>query len=74
MDSPFPLIIFLDEYEDFGFMEDLSDDIKQLFSVRNFYLDTADETKSNWMIHVDIAKYSNEQNLMCYQVNFRNIF
>jgi hypothetical protein len=50
-------------------IEDLSDDIKELFnSVRNYYLDTSDESKCNWMIHVDIAQFSNEQNLMAYQV------
>ncbi|CAO1411089.1 unnamed protein product [Diamesa serratosioi] len=65
----FPLVIFNDFWNGEGFMNDLSDDIKELFTVKNYYLDTSDENNCNWMIHVDIAKFSNEQNLICYQEN-----
>jgi len=67
--TEFPLVIFNEvNFQCDPFLDDLSDDIKELFNVRNYYLDTSDENKCNWMIHVDIAKYSNEQNLMAYQV------
>lgn len=55
-------------------MNDLSDDIKELFTVKNYYLDTSDENNCNWMIHVDIAKFSNEQNLICYQVSLHFLY
>lgn len=58
----FPLIIFptpLIEIAEF----------ETLFNARNIYLDTTDENKCNWMIHVNTALYSNEQNLICYQEN-----
>ncbi|KAG5681710.1 hypothetical protein PVAND_011120 [Polypedilum vanderplanki] len=67
--NKFPLVIFNEIWHGDPFIDDLSDDIKELFNVRNYYLDCSDETKCNWMIHVDIAKYSNEQNLMAYQEN-----
>lgn len=66
--NKFPLVIFNEIWHGDPFIDDLSDDIKELFNVRNYYLDTSDENKCNWMIHVDIAKFSNEQNLMAYQV------
>lgn len=70
--NKFPLVIFNEVWNGDPFLDELSDDIKELFNVRNYYLDTSDENKCNWMIHVDIAKYSNEQNLMAYQVNFNS--
>ena len=66
--NKFPLVIFNEIWHGDPFIDDLSDDIKELFNVRNYYLDTSDENKCNWMIHVDIACVSNEQNLMAYQV------
>lgn len=70
----FPLVIFNDFWNGEGFMNDLSDDIKELFTVKNYYLDTSDENNCNWMIHVDIAKFSNEQNLICYQVSLHFLY
>lgn len=66
--NKFPLVIFNEVWHGDPFLDELSEDIKELFNVRNYYLDSSDENKCNWMIHVDIAKYSNEQNLMAYQV------
>lgn len=63
--SKFPLIIFPTQH----FKEEIAD-IQPLFNARNTYLDTTDENKCNWMIHVNTAKYSNEQNLICYQENY----
>jgi Zinc finger, C2H2 type len=67
--NKFSLVVFNEVWNGDPFLDELSDDIKELFNVRNYYLDTSDENKCNWMIHVDIAKYSNEQNLMAYQEN-----
>lgn len=61
----FPLIVFPTQH----FKEEIAD-IQPLFNARNTYLDTTDENKCNWMIHVNTAKYSNEQNLCCYQENY----
>uniref|UniRef100_A0A336LT79 CSON015423 protein n=1 Tax=Culicoides sonorensis TaxID=179676 RepID=A0A336LT79_CULSO len=63
--TKFPLIIFPTQH----FKDEIAD-IQPLFNARNTYLDTTDENKCNWMIHVNTAKYSNEQNLMCYQENY----
>lgn len=63
--TKFPLIIFPTQH----FKEEIAD-IQPLFNARNTYLDTTDENKCNWMIHVNTAKYSNEQNLICYQENY----
>jgi hypothetical protein len=68
--NKFPLVIFNEIWHGDPFIDDLSDDIKELFNVRNYYLDTSDENKCNWMIHVDIARFANEQNLMAYQVSY----
>lgn len=68
--NKFQLVIFNEVWHGDPFLDELSDDIKELFNVRNYYLDTSDENKCNWMIHVNIAKFSNEQNLMAYQVSF----
>lgn len=65
-------MVFNEVWHGDPFLDELSDDIKELFNVRNYYLDTSDENKCNWMIHVDIAKYSNDQNLMAYQVSLNN--
>lgn len=70
--NKFSLVIFNEIWHGDPFIDDLSDDIKELFNVRNYYLDTSDENKCNWMIHVDIARFSNEQNLMAYQVCMQN--
>jgi hypothetical protein len=74
-DVKLPLIVFSNELEynlngEFGFVQDpiWSKEIQDLFSVRNLYLDTKNEVNCNWLIHVQVAKYSDEQNLMCYQV------
>lgn len=63
--TKFPLIIFPTQH----FKEEIAD-IQPLFNARNTYLNTTDESKCNWMIHVNTAKYSNEQNLCCYQENY----
>lgn len=68
--NKFQLVIFNEVWHGDPFLDELSDDIKELFNVRNYYLDTSDENKCNWMIHVNIANFSNEQNLMAYQVSF----
>lgn len=52
---------------------DLPKEIQELFTVRNFYLDTSIEKNCNWLVHVSVAKFLEEQNLMCYQVNFIKI-
>lgn len=46
-------------------------ELNELFKVRNIYLDTTNENSSNWMIHVSPAIYSNEQNLIAYQVKYK---
>lgn len=61
----FPLILFPTQ----EFKEEIAD-IQTLFNARNIYLDTSDENKCNWMIHVNTARFSNEQNLICYQENY----
>lgn len=65
----FPLIIFNEIWNSDPILDELGDEIKELFNVRNLYLDTSDEHQCNWMIHVEIAKSSREQNLMAYQVS-----
>lgn len=60
----FPLIIFPSPM-----YKDEIAEFETLFNARNIYLDTTDESKCNWMIHVNTATYSNEQNLICYQEN-----
>lgn len=42
-------------------------ELKELFQVRNIYLDTRVENSCNWMIHVDPATCLNEQNLVAYE-------
>lgn len=42
-------------------------ELKELFKMRNIYLDTRNENKCNWMIHVDPAQYANEPNLVAYE-------
>lgn len=42
-------------------------ELRDLFKVRHIYLDTRNEKYCNWMIHVDAAMYSNEQNLIAYE-------
>ncbi|XP_021706830.1 uncharacterized protein LOC23687500 isoform X2 [Aedes aegypti] len=63
---PFPLVLFSTPYYYGG---DLDYDLQTLFNGRNVYLDTRNSTKCNWMIHVSLARFSNEQNLICYQEN-----
>ncbi|XP_058825353.1 uncharacterized protein LOC131685561 isoform X2 [Topomyia yanbarensis] len=64
---PFPLVLFATPFyygsNEFDF------DLQTLFNGRNVYLDTRNESKCNWMIHVSLARFSNEQNLICYQEN-----
>lgn len=42
-------------------------ELRDLFKVRHIHLDTRNEKFCNWMIHVDPAQYSNEQNLIAYE-------
>lgn len=42
-------------------------ELKELFKVRHVHFDTANEAKCNWMVHVEPAKYANEQNLIAYE-------
>lgn len=44
-------------------------ELEPFYNSRNSYLDTRDENKCNWMIHVNTANFSNEQNLNAYQHN-----
>lgn len=60
----FPLIIFPPPL----FRDEIAE-FEALFNARNIYLDTTNESKCNWMIHVNTAQWSNEQNLICYQEN-----
>ncbi|XP_058055852.1 uncharacterized protein LOC131207258 [Anopheles bellator] len=67
---PFPLVLFAPPYYQEGEDDEYSAELQTLFSSgRNVYLDTRNETKCNWMIHVSLARFSNEQNLICYQEN-----
>ncbi|XP_052867043.1 uncharacterized protein LOC128273159 [Anopheles cruzii] len=67
---PFPLVLFAPPYYHEGEDDEYSAELQTLFSSgRNVYLDTRNETKCNWMIHVSLARFSNEQNLICYQEN-----
>lgn len=61
----FPLIIFGAVDLDVEAMH--MSELRDLFKVRNIYLDTRNEKYCNWMIHVDPAEYSNEQNLIAYE-------
>nr|XP_029720280.1 uncharacterized protein LOC109428083 isoform X2 [Aedes albopictus] len=63
---PFPLVLFSPPYY---YGSELDFDLQTLFNGRNVYLDTRNSTKCNWMIHVSLARFSNEQNLICYQEN-----
>lgn len=67
---PFPLVLFAGPYlQQQPQQDEYSSDLQALFSSsRNIYLDTRNESKCNWMIHVNLARFSNEQNLICYQV------
>lgn len=42
-------------------------ELKDLFKVRHIHLDTRNEKYCNWMVHVDPAQFSNEQNLIAYE-------
>lgn len=42
-------------------------ELRDLFQARQIFLDTRNEKFCNWMIHVDPAQYSNEQNLIAYE-------
>lgn len=64
-DVKFPLIVFGNVNLD---MDGINmPELKELFQVRNTYLDTRDENCCNWMIHVDPATCRNEQNLVAYE-------
>uniref|UniRef100_A0A182JAX8 Uncharacterized protein n=1 Tax=Anopheles atroparvus TaxID=41427 RepID=A0A182JAX8_ANOAO len=64
---PFPLVLFAGSYYHHP-QDEYCSELQALFgSSRNVYLDTRNETKCNWMIHVSLARFSNEQNLICYQ-------
>lgn len=63
--TKFPLTIFGTINLDMDAMN--MPELKELFQVRNIYLDTRNEKYCNWMIHVDPAQCSNEQNLIAYE-------
>lgn len=63
--TKFPLKIFGTVNLDMDAMH--MSELKDLFNVRHKYLDTRNEKYCNWMIHVDPAIYSNEQNLIAYE-------
>lgn len=63
--TKFPLTIFGTVNLDVDAMN--MPELKELFKVRNTYLDTRNEKYCNWMIHVDPAQYANEQNLVAYE-------
>lgn len=63
--TKFPLTIFGTVNLDVDAMN--MPELKELFKVRNIYLDTRNEKYCNWMIHVDPAQYANEQNLVAYE-------
>lgn len=63
--TKFPLTIFGTVNLDMDAMQ--MSELKDLFKVRHSYLDTRNEKYCNWMIHVDPAQYSNEQNLIAYE-------
>lgn len=63
---PFPLVLFASPYY---YESDLDYHLQTLFNGRNVYLDTRNTSKCNWMIHVSLARFSNEQNLICFQVS-----
>lgn len=63
---PFPLVLFASPYY---YESDLDYHLQTLFNGRNVYLDTRNTSKCNWMIHVSLARFSNEQNLICFQEN-----
>ncbi|XP_055611998.1 uncharacterized protein LOC129758513 isoform X1 [Uranotaenia lowii] len=68
---PFPLVLFATPcyYGGSSVANELDFDLQTLFNGRNVYLDTRNDNKCNWMIHVSLARFSNEQNLICYQEN-----
>ncbi|KAL1400781.1 hypothetical protein pipiens_007145 [Culex pipiens pipiens] len=69
---PFPLVLFANTPPSYYYGTDLlmlDFELQTLLSGRNVYLDTRNESKCNWMIHVSLARFSNEQNLICYQEN-----
>ncbi|XP_053693276.1 uncharacterized protein LOC128741465 [Sabethes cyaneus] len=63
---PFPLVLFA---APFYYGNEFDFELQTLFNGRDVYLDTRNENKCNWMIHVSLARFSNEQNLICYQEN-----
>lgn len=63
--TKFPLKIFGTVNLDMDAMH--MPELRDLFKVRHVHLDTKNEKYCNWMIHVDPAQYSNEQNLIAYE-------
>lgn len=63
--AKFPLKIFGNVNFDMDAMQ--MSELRDLFKVRHIHLDTRNEKYCNWMIHVDPAQYSNEQNLIAYE-------
>lgn len=63
--TKFPLKIFGTVNLDMDAMH--MSELRDLFNVRHIHLDTRNEKYCNWMIHVDPAQYSNEQNLIAYE-------
>ncbi|XP_031635665.1 uncharacterized protein LOC116348727 [Contarinia nasturtii] len=63
--AKFPLKIFGTVNLDMDAMH--MSELRDLFNVRHIHLDTRNEKYCNWMIHVDPAQYSNEQNLIAYE-------
>lgn len=63
--TKFPLTIFGTVHLDIDAMH--MPELRDLFKVRHIFLDTRNEKYCNWMIHVDPAQFSNEQNLIAYE-------
>lgn len=61
----FPLSIFGTMQLDVEAMD--MPELKELFKVRTVHLDTRNEKYCNWMVHVDPARYANEQSLVAYE-------
>lgn len=63
--AKFPLIVFGAPAINLATMH--LPELQELFKVRHVHLDTVNEVKCNWMVHVEPANYSNEQNLIAYE-------
>lgn len=63
--APFPLIVFGAPAVNLDTMH--LPELQELFKVRHVHLDTGHEAKCNWMVHVEPASCTNEQNLIAYE-------